>query len=441
MKDVLSKLLKKITELNFEFTSYMERVKDSYKKKYREFKIRLRKIPLLYKIYKKLRIFKFIVTHSKYYKLISKKIRALKEKVVTPKVRSMFWAVKRSTGYKFVVRFAVIIITISVAIGIMNKGLDSNVSSASAYAEGEVPAVLHAGNDTIMATPVPTPVPTGGAVIKTPDSIVVPSVVPKPTKKPVYEGFVATEDNTQWLEKARVNIYDENKFFTYKGRQYYKDDNFKTSYTGIDVSSYQGDIKWDRVKAHGVKYAMIRVGIRGYVSGKISADTYFDKNITEASKNGLDVGVYFFSQAINTKEAIQEANFVIEKVKKYNITMPIAYDGEHVSDSSARTNIAKLNNKQRTDNCIAFCETIRKAGYVPMIYDNKSHLEGGFQLSRLNGYYIWYARYAEKPDYKYAFEMWQYTESAKVAGVKTLVDLSACTIDFPAKIALMKKQQ
>ena len=440
MKDVLSKLLEKISGLNFEFTLYMERVKDSYKKKYRELKIRLKKIPLINKIWKKLRILNFIVTHSKFYKLISDKLKELKEKFITPKVRALFWSVKRSTGYKFIVRFTVIIITLGVAIGIMNKGLDSNMSSASAHVEGRVPAVLHAGNDTIMATPVPTPAPTEGVAINTPEPIVVPSVVPTPTKKPVYEGFVATEDNTEWLAKARVNIYDENKFFTYKGRQYYKDDNFKTSYTGIDVSSYQGDIKWDRVKAHGVKYAMIRVGIRGYVSGKISEDSYFDKNMTEASKNGLNVGAYFFSQAINTKEAIEEANFVIEKVKKYNITMPIAYDGEHVSDASARTNIAKLNNKQRTDNCIAFCETIRKAGYVPMIYDNKSHLEGGFQLSRLNGYYIWYARYAEKPDYKYAYEMWQYTESAKVAGVKTLVDLSVCTIDFPSKIALMKKE-
>jgi len=440
VKEVLNKIKEVLSKANFAFMLYAERCKDKVKQSYRALKVRLKKVPWIYNLWKEYKKLKFKIEHSQWYLKVKHKIIELKEKYITSEVRKMFWTIKRSTGYKITTRFAIIILTIGVALGILNKGLD-NKSAASAYREGSVPAVLHAGYDVVVASVKPTESPEGTQVIPSAEpELIIPSIAPKPTKKPQYQGFVATEDNSAWLASARINIYDENKFFTYKNRQYYKDENFAKSYTVIDVSSYQGDIKWDRVKAHGVKAARMRLGLRGYVSGKISEDTQFKKNIEGAAKNGLDVGVYFFSQAINEREAIQEANYVIDKVKKYNITMPIAYDGEHVSDASARTNVAKLNNQQRTDICIAFCETIKKAGYVPMIYDNKSHLEGGFQLSRLNGYYIWYARYAPKPDYKYAYEMWQYTESGKVAGVKTLVDLSVCTVDFPIKIALMKKE-
>jgi GH25 family lysozyme M1 (1,4-beta-N-acetylmuramidase) len=160
-------------------------------------------------------------------------------------------------------------------------------------------------------------------------------------------------------------------------------------------------------------------------------DEKFIKNIIGAQKAGIKVGVYFFSQAITEEEAVEEANFVIKAISRYNITMPVAYDGEHVPDKSARTNKANLNNKQRTDIAIAFLDRIKSAGYIPMLYDNNSHLTGGFQLSRLDDYYIWYARYAEKPGFKYGYEMWQFTESGKIKGISGNVDVNVCMMNFP----------
>ena len=142
------------------------------------------------------------------------------------------------------------------------------------------------------------------------------------------------------------------------------------------------------------------------------------------------VGVYFFTQSINTQEALEEANFVLNCIKGYKLDMPVVYDMEFVNGKNARTRLAKLNNEQRTDMAIAFMEQIKKAGYTPMFYACKTWLEKAVQLSRLNDYYVWYARYNNYPGYKYRYYIWQYTEKGRVDGIKGNVDLNVCLYNF-----------
>ena len=424
-------LVDKIKNINFDFSLYMERLKDDIKQKYRALKVRLKKVPWMYKVHVMLRQAKYKFRNSKFYLAVNEKI----EKLLTRKVRAFLWSIKRSTGYKFVVRASIIFLVIGVSLSIMNKSSDSQYSNAASYndegvANAGYDTSTDSGNDENKQSVAQEPIKDGNQTEQEGSDI--QDTQNKQPSGSKYVEFKATENNAAWLKDARVNNYDDTKYFKYKGYTLYRDENVKRSFVCIDVSSHQGDINWAQVKKAGIGYAMIRVGYRGYGSGKIVDDVKFMTNFRNARLNGIHVGVYFFSQAINEREAIQEANYVINKIKKYRITMPVAFDGEHVPDSTARTNKAKLNNKARTDIAIAFLERIKKAGYMPMIYDNHAHLTGGFQLSRLNSYYVWYARYADTPKYKYGYEMWQYSKSGKVPGIKTRVDLNVMNMHFPS---------
>lgn len=208
-------------------------------------------------------------------------------------------------------------------------------------------------------------------------------------------------------------------------------DNEVVSYRGIDVSSFQGTIDWDKVKASGVDFAMIRVGYRGYGSGAIMLDDYFEANIQGATEAGINVGVYFFSQAISEEEAIEEANFVLEHIKNYDITYPVAYDMELITHDTARTDT--LTGRQITDHTIAFCDTIKEAGYKTSVYANRRFLVLKLDLSRLTAYDTWYAAYVSYPDYPYDFKMWQFTDTGSVDGIEGDVDINISFIDYAAE--------
>ena len=208
-------------------------------------------------------------------------------------------------------------------------------------------------------------------------------------------------------------------------------DNQVTSFRGIDVSSFQGTIDWNKVKAAGVDFAMIRVGYRGYGTGAIMLDDNFDTNIQGALNAGIKVGVYFFSQAITEEEAVEEAKFVLEHIKDYDITYPVAYDMELITHDTARTDT--LTGRQITDHTIAFCEAIKNAGYKTCVYSNRRTLIIKLDLSRLTAYDTWYAAYVGYPDYPYDFKMWQFTDSGSVDGIEGNVDINISFIDYSAE--------
>lgn len=200
----------------------------------------------------------------------------------------------------------------------------------------------------------------------------------------------------------------------------YSEDGKIISHKGIDLSKYQGAADFSKIKASGVEFAMLRCGYRSYGSGILTEDSSFKTYASDASDNDIKIGVYFFSQAINTNEAREEAKFVIDMVRPYKISYPIAIDIEEVKDEYRQQNLSK---KELTDVIITFCDEIKKAGYTPMIYSNIRCFAGKVDLTRLEDYEKWFAGYDSTPYYPYAMSMWQYTDSGTVDGIEGNVDL------------------
>lgn len=207
----------------------------------------------------------------------------------------------------------------------------------------------------------------------------------------------------------------ENGFKTYRSEEL-------TAALGIDVSSHQGWIDWATVAQSDVDYAMLRAGYRGYGNGQTNPDEYFQYNLESATAAGLDVGIYYFSQAITEEEAIAEAKEALAMVEGYDLAYPIYFDWETVEDSTARTNT--ISSSELTACALAFCRTIEEAGYQAGIYFNLSTAFQLYQLQELTDYDFWLAEYRDIPSYPFAIDMWQYTENGQVPGIYTDVDLN-----------------
>ena len=197
---------------------------------------------------------------------------------------------------------------------------------------------------------------------------------------------------------------------------------------GIDVSEYQGIIDWKQVKGAGVDFAMIRAGYRTYGGGVITLDNSLITNIDGAAAAGIDVGVYFFSQAITPEEAIEEADAVLDAVAGRNITYPIVFDWEIIYDDTARTD--KMTVEGLADCCVTFCERVKSAGYTPMVYQNTSTSTHKLDLPRIKDYEFWLAEYTDFPTFYYEYDMWQYSSEGKVAGIEGNVALNICFKDY-----------
>ena len=243
--------------------------------------------------------------------------------------------------------------------------------------------------------------------------------------EPIVLDFVDAYGETHQMKvnpNVAPNVYNKKAFvhngsgMSYGGEDY----NYRL---GIDVSHYQGEIDWEKVKTSGIEFVFIRLGYRGYgEEGVLKEDTNFEKNIQGARSAGLDVGVYFFAQAVNEKEAIEEAQFVLDSLLEYNLQMPVVYDPESILHEEARTD--HVTGEQFTKNTKAFCETIEEAGYDAMIYCNRLWQADKLDLTELSEYPIWYADYEEYPQTPYHFEIWQYSNEGTVDGILGNVDLN-----------------
>ena len=198
-----------------------------------------------------------------------------------------------------------------------------------------------------------------------------------------------------------------------------------TGTLGIDVSKWNGAIDWNEVKKSGVGYVIIRCGYRGSSAGSLIEDPRFAANIKGATAAGLKVGVYFFTQAIDEREAVEEASMVLELVKNYTISYPIFLD---VESSGGRAD--NIDRGVRTAVCKAFCQTIQNAGYTAGIYANKNWLENKIDAAALSGYKIWLAQYAGKPTYTGRYDMWQYRSDGSVGGIKGNVDMNLSYLGY-----------
>ena len=194
---------------------------------------------------------------------------------------------------------------------------------------------------------------------------------------------------------------------------------------GIDVSKWNGTIDWTAVKNSGVNYVIIRCGYRGSSTGALVEDPKFKTNIQGANAAGLKVGVYFFSQAVNKAEAVEEASMTIELIKKYKISYPVFLD---VEGSGGRGD--KIDKATRTDVIKAYCETVQNAGYTAGVYANKSWLNDKIDAGQLSKYKIWLAQYAAAPTYTGRYDMWQYKSTGKISGISGNVDLNISYLGY-----------
>lgn len=223
-------------------------------------------------------------------------------------------------------------------------------------------------------------------------------------------------------ENMPRNSISENQIMESGGEMVYVVDGITRGRKMIDVSQHQGDIDWQQVADSGVEMAIIRLGIRGYGSGALVMDQCFTQNIEGATAAGLEVGVYFFTQAVSIEEAQEEADFVLESLREYDFHGPIVLDIEKVEDNAARGNA--VTPEERTSFARVFCDRIRNAGYRPMIYGNAYSLFAMLDITQLEEYDIWYAFYNNYLYYPYEVRAWQYSSTSTVPGISGDVDLN-----------------
>lgn len=194
-----------------------------------------------------------------------------------------------------------------------------------------------------------------------------------------------------------------------------------SSRVGIDVSKWNGEIDWDKVRNAGVEFAVIRAGYRGSVTGSLVEDPYFAANMKGAAASGIPVGVYFFTQAVNEVEAVEEASAVIRLVREYNLEYPIFIDTE---GAGGRGRADGLDPETRTLVCEAFCRTIENANYRAGVYASRNWYNNNLYVDRLDKYFIWLAEYRSVPLYQGYYQMWQHTSKGAIDGIEGNVDMN-----------------
>ncbi|MBQ8666744.1 MAG: hypothetical protein IJ526_07770 [Lachnospiraceae bacterium] len=240
-------------------------------------------------------------------------------------------------------------------------------------------------------------------------------------KKTYYEIIKDVPRNDYNLEN---NLINENGLLTYK-------DSKRESVKGVDLSKYNGTVDFTKLKEAGVGFAMLRLASRGYGSGKISLDEKFVEYAQNAQVAGIQIGAYFYSQAVNENEAVEEANYIVGAISGFNVKYPVAIDIERVSGDEARTD--KLTNKERTSIVKMFCDTVKGYGYKPIIYASSEMLVGGLDLKELQDYDVWLADEKIPTEYPYRFGMWQYNTKGHIDGITGDIDLDISFIDYERK--------
>ena len=219
-------------------------------------------------------------------------------------------------------------------------------------------------------------------------------------------------------------------------RKFYDENGNAASESGIDISEWHENVDWEKVKAAGIDFVMLRAGYRGYgAAGNMRRDSCFDKHIIAAYDAGLSVGVYFYSQAITAEEAKDEALFTLDIIEPYRdkISYPVVFDTEYCPVADARTNVNPISNELRTDMAQAFVDTVRDSGYTPMIYASPSWINDKMQYERVKAMCdIWIAHWTDTTSFS-PYTMWQYTETGKVDGVPGNADRNVSLVDYSTK--------
>lgn len=218
-----------------------------------------------------------------------------------------------------------------------------------------------------------------------------------------------TETYIERLRKRDKDIY--NKLKTVE---------VKKTVKGIDISSWQGEIDFEKVKESGIDFIIIRCGFSSTSNGKISIDQYFERNIKEANKYDIPVGIYYYSTAKTEKEAAKEASFVLNKIKDYEVVYPIIYDFE----SFDKNRVKNISDERINNNAKTFLKYIEEHGYEAMLYSNLNDIKNNWNMDNFGDYKIWLAHYTSNTNYDGRYEMWQYSDKGRIDGIVGYVDLN-----------------
>ncbi len=240
--------------------------------------------------------------------------------------------------------------------------------------------------------------------------------------------LTAAEPEPEMIEEEPEPVLSGSLSIGDSGWKEYEEDGVRALH-GVDISEHQSEVDWAALRAAGVDFAMIRAGYRGYTDGGLFEDAHFRDNVLAAQAAGLEVGVYFFSQAITEEEAEEEARFLLRAVSGLQLSWPVAFDWESVA-AEARTD--GLSGREMTACALAFCRVIREAGLIPAIYANQQQglLYYGYAEQELADVVFWLADYNETPAFRFPFQMWQYTDSGRLDGVSGSIDLNLSLTDF-----------
>ena len=236
-----------------------------------------------------------------------------------------------------------------------------------------------------------------------------PNIETSQVENPINNEVIIEENSKyNYLNKMDYSKLDESNWIIK-----YEDDEYISS-IGVDVSEYNGVVNFYTLKNEGIDYVMLRIGWRGYTEGGLHKDKYFEDYYKEAKEAGLKIGYYFFSQAINEKEAIEEANYVLENIKDKECDMFVVYDMETIGTLESRT--YSLTQNEVTHFALSFTSAIKDAGYEPMIYTNHDWAYNHYHMQDFGDIPIWYAQYDGHPNVFFNYVMWQYTASATING-------------------------
>ena len=296
------------------------------------------------------------------------------------------------------------------------------------------PSVTASPSPSASASPTPTPAPTPAlaesiVLFDTTTNSLVPNSQFRLTASEMQVGTTVQYTGWQTLD-GKQYYYDPATHKPVTGVQiisgemytFGADGALGMNRKGIDVSKYQGTIDWNQVKADGVEFAIIRVGYRGYGTGALVEDSQFKNNIKGATAAGVKVGLYFYSQAINEQEAVDEAAMVLALCKGYPISYPIFFDTEKVAGATGRAD--NISAAQRTANAVGFCNAIQSAGYTAGVYSYRDWFYYNLNFANVQKYKIWIAQYRATLDFKYRYDIWQYTSSGSVKGINGRVDMN-----------------
>ncbi|MCM1104865.1 MAG: hypothetical protein NC409_12265 [Clostridium sp.] len=261
---------------------------------------------------------------------------------------------------------------------------------------------------------------------------VTPSTSPAPQHDAATDGYhtkITYADGTQeWVlisSLIKKNTYDLSGFSYQRPIMSYYEDDQKISYAGAAISADQNYVDYIKLKRAGIEFVMLRTGLRDVESGELKMDGTFGQNMKDASDAGLDIGIWFYSEAMTEEEVSAEAQMVLDAVQEYDISYPIAFVPGMDEEHSAR-----LTKTQRTELALSFCRTVAEAGYLPMVCANKENLILDFDLTKLSEVAIWLRESGDLPDYPYVYTMWSYSRQEQIEGIEGGAELCISFQDY-----------